>query len=68
MGIALYQRHLAYAMALKVERAWTARFSQALRSGLIDLPEQGYQPQWYQGRSGAGAGAGQAFASNLSSG
>ena len=66
MGIALYQRHLAYAMALKVERAWTARFSQALRRGLIDVAQRRYQPQCYQGRSGAGAGP--AFASNLSSG
>jgi uncharacterized membrane protein YgcG len=66
MSIALYERHLAYAMALNVEHAWTARFSEALRSGLIDLPEQGYQPQWYQGRSSVGAGP--AFASNLCSG
>jgi uncharacterized membrane protein len=66
MSIALYERHLAYAMALNVEHAWTARFSEALRSGLIDVPEQGYQPQWYHGRSGVGAG--QAFASNLCSG
>ena len=56
MSIALYERHLPYALALNVEQAWTARFSEALHSGLIDVAAQRYQPQWYQRRTGAAAG------------
>lgn len=50
MSIALYEQHLPYAMALGVEARWTARFSQAIATGLIEPGEQGYQPRWYDSR------------------
>ncbi|ATH79959.1 hypothetical protein CO724_01835 [Ectopseudomonas mendocina] len=51
MSIALYERHLPYAMALGVEDKWSARFSSALASGLIDPAQRDYQPSWYHSRS-----------------
>jgi uncharacterized membrane protein YgcG len=51
MSIALYERHLPYAMALGVEDKWSARFSAALASGLIDPAQRDYQPAWYHSRS-----------------
>lgn len=51
MSIALYERHLPYAMALGVEDKWSARFSAALASGLIDPAQRDYQPSWYHSRS-----------------
>ncbi|MGG2398850.1 DUF2207 family protein [Pseudomonas sp. SH1-B] len=51
MSIALYERHLPYAMALGVEDKWSARFSEALASGLIDPAQRDYQPTWYHSRS-----------------
>lgn len=51
MSIALYERHLPYAMALGVEDKWSARFSTALVSGLIDPAQRDYQPSWYHSRS-----------------
>lgn len=50
MSIALYERHLPYAMALGVEDKWSARFSAALASGLIDPAQRDYQPSWYHSR------------------
>ncbi len=47
MSIALYEKHLPYAMALGVEDKWSARFSAALASGLIDPTQRAYQPDWY---------------------
>ncbi|GIZ10763.1 DUF2207 domain-containing protein [Pseudomonas sp. NCCP-436] len=49
MSIALYERHLPYAMALGVEDKWSARFAAALASGLIDPQQRDYQPAWYRG-------------------
>lgn len=51
MSIALYERHLPFAMALGVEDKWSARFSEALASGLIDPTQRDYQPTWYHSRS-----------------
>ncbi|WP_339080672.1 DUF2207 domain-containing protein [Pseudomonas sp. TMP9] len=51
MSIALYEKHLPYAMALGVEDKWSARFSTALASGLIDPAQRDYQPDWYHSRS-----------------
>jgi uncharacterized membrane protein YgcG len=51
MSIALYEKHLPYAMALGVEDKWSARFSKALASGLIDPVERDYQPSWYHSHS-----------------
>ncbi|TIH10462.1 DUF2207 domain-containing protein [Pseudomonas leptonychotis] len=51
MSIALYERHLPYAMALGVEDQWSARFSAALASGLIDPAQRDYQPDWYHSHS-----------------
>lgn len=51
MSIALYEQHLPYAMALGVEEQWSARFSAALQSGLIDQSQRDYQPDWYRARS-----------------
>nr|WP_256834179.1 DUF2207 domain-containing protein [Pseudomonas oleovorans] len=51
MSIALYERHLPFAMALGVEDKWSARFSEALASGLIDPTQRDYQPSWYHSRS-----------------
>ena len=51
MSIALYEKHLPYAMALGVEDKWSARFSAALASGLIDPTQRDYQPGWYQSRT-----------------
>lgn len=51
MSIALYERHLPLAMALGVEDKWSARFSAALASGLIDPEQRDYQPTWYHSRS-----------------
>jgi uncharacterized membrane protein len=51
MSIALYEKHLPYAMALGVEDKWSARFSTALASGLIDPAQREYQPDWYHSRS-----------------
>jgi uncharacterized membrane protein YgcG len=66
MSIALYEQHLPYAMALGVEAQWSARFSAALASGLIDSEQQDYQPDWYQNRQHALAA--QAFSLALVSG
>ena len=54
MSIALYERHLPYAMALGVERQWTARFASALAAGLIDSQQREYRPAWSLGRDAAG--------------
>ena len=51
MSIALYERHLPFAMALGVEDKWSARFSEALTNGLIDPAQRDYQPSWYHSRS-----------------
>lgn len=51
MSIALYEKHLPYAMALGVEDKWSARFSAALANGLIDPAQRDYQPDWYHSRS-----------------
>ncbi|WP_415754035.1 DUF2207 domain-containing protein [Pseudomonas leptonychotis] len=51
MSIALYEKHLPCAMALGVEDKWSARFSAALASGLIDPAQRDYQPDWYHSRS-----------------
>lgn len=51
MSIALYEKHLPYAMALDVEDKWSARFSTALANGLIDPAQRDYQPAWYHSRS-----------------
>ncbi len=51
MSIALYERHLPYAMALGVEDKWSARFSAALAGGLIDPTQRDYRPDWYHSRS-----------------
>jgi uncharacterized membrane protein YgcG len=51
MSIALYEKHLPYAMALGVEDKWSARFSAALASGLIDPAQRDYRPDWYHSRS-----------------
>lgn len=51
MSIALYEKHLPYAMALGVEDKWSARFSAALASGLIDPAQRDYRPDWYRSRS-----------------
>ncbi len=51
MSIALYERHLPFAMALGVEDKWSARFSEALASGLIDPAQRDYQPDWYHSHS-----------------
>ncbi|CAM3889141.1 DUF2207 domain-containing protein [Ectopseudomonas alcaliphila] len=51
MSIALYERHLPFAMALGVEDKWSARFSEALASGLIDPAQRDYQPSWYHSRN-----------------
>ena len=51
MSIALYEKHLPYAMALGVEDKWSARFSTALANGLIDPAQRDYQPDWYHSRS-----------------
>jgi uncharacterized membrane protein YgcG len=51
MSIALYEKHLPYAMAMGVEDKWSARFSTALANGLIDPAQRDYQPDWYHSRS-----------------
>lgn len=51
MSIELYEKHLPYAMALGVEEQWSARFSAALASGLIDPAQHDYQPDWYHSRT-----------------
>jgi len=51
MSIALYEKHLPYAMALGVEDKWSARFSAALANGLIDPAQRDYQPDWYHSHS-----------------
>ena len=47
MSIALYERHLPYAMALGVERQWTQRFTAELRKGTLAPVEVDYQPQGF---------------------
>ena len=67
MSIALYEQHLPYAMALGVEEQWTARFSEALASGLIDPAQRNYQPRWYRSREPLSAKAlGSSLAGGLS--
>lgn len=67
MSIALYEQHLPYAMALGVEEQWTARFSAALASGLIDPAQRDYQPRWYRSREPLSAKAlGSSLAGGLS--
>jgi uncharacterized membrane protein YgcG len=51
MTIALYEQHLPYAMALGVEQQWTARLSAAIESGVIELAEPDYRPEWYRNSS-----------------
>ncbi len=67
MTIALYEHHLPYAMALGVEQQWSARFSEALHSGLIDASQsRDYRPDWY--RSKQAFSDPQAFSSRLAAG
>jgi uncharacterized membrane protein len=68
MSIALYEQHLPYAMALGVEEQWSARFSAALASGLIDPAQRDYQPRWYRSREPftSPASLGSALAGGLS--
>ena len=67
MSIALYERHLPYAMALGVEQQWSERFSKALHSGLIDASaSRDYRPDWY--RSKQAFSDPQAFSSRLAGG
>lgn len=47
MSIALYERHLPYAMALGVEQQWTRRFTAELRKGTLAPVEVDYQPQGF---------------------
>lgn len=47
MSIALYERHLPYAMALGVEQQWTQRFTAELRKGTLAPVEVDYQPQGF---------------------
>jgi len=47
MSIALYERHLPYAMALGVERQWTQCFTAELRKGTLAPVEVDYQPQGF---------------------
>ncbi|MGY4532925.1 putative membrane protein YgcG [Pseudomonas sp. TE3786] len=51
MSIALYERHLPYAMALGVEQQWTARLGAAIQSGVVQWSEPTYQPEWYRNSS-----------------
>lgn len=51
MSIALYEKHLPYAMALGVADKWSARFSEVLANGLIAPAQRDYQPDWYHSRS-----------------
>lgn len=69
MSIELYEKHLPYAMALGVEEQWSARFSAALASGLIDPAQRDYQPDWYHSRTRfeSPQGLSSALASGLSS-
>jgi uncharacterized membrane protein YgcG len=67
MSIALYERHLPYAMALGVEQQWSERFSEALRSGLLDASaSRDYRPDWYRSRQAFSDP--QAFSSRLAGG
>jgi uncharacterized membrane protein YgcG len=51
MSIALYERHLPYAMALDVEQQWTARLGAAIASGAVQWSEPTYQPECYRSSS-----------------
>ncbi|MDX5371871.1 MAG: DUF2207 domain-containing protein [Pseudomonadaceae bacterium] len=66
MSIALYERHLPYAMALGVEKEWSARFTRALAAGLVEAGRSDYRPDWY--RSERSFVSPEQFSSRLSSG
>ena len=67
MSIALYEQHLPYAMALGVEKEWSARFTRALAAGLISgASSDSYRPTWYA--SERAFSSPEQFSSRLSSG
>lgn len=47
MSIALYERHLPYAMALGVEAQWTRRFTRELEKGALAPVDVTYQAQGF---------------------
>jgi uncharacterized membrane protein len=47
MSIALYERHLPYAMALGVEQQWTNRFTSELQKGTLEPVAVDYRPQGF---------------------
>jgi len=63
--LALFERYLPYALALRVEQTWAERFADAMKG----MEEQGktYQPGWYHGR-GWSHSSPSSFASSLGSG
>lgn len=54
MSIALYERHLPYAMALGVEAQWTRRFTRELEKGALAPVEVTYQAQGFTQQLTAG--------------
>jgi uncharacterized membrane protein YgcG len=60
----LFEKYLPYAVALGVEKAWTARFAAALAQA--GKPQTDYAPNWYVGSGFASLGAA-GFASTLGS-
>jgi uncharacterized membrane protein YgcG len=67
MSIELYELHLPYAMALGVEKQWSARFASALEAGLVDPSLHEYRPDWYRARNSFSSPStfGSALASSL---
>jgi uncharacterized membrane protein len=51
----LFEKYLPYAVALGVEKAWSARFASALAQA--GKPEAEYAPSWYAGPDFASLGA-----------
>lgn len=62
----LFERFLAYALALGVEQAWAEQFSQVLATAGAPNDTTAYRPSWYTGAFIASSPA--AFASSFSSG
>ncbi|MFC1594343.1 DUF2207 domain-containing protein [Candidatus Omnitrophota bacterium] len=61
----LFEQYLPYALALDVENAWAAQFSEVFKQ--IQGTDRDYSPTWYSGSSWRHLGAG-GFSSGLGSG
>lgn len=64
---ALFEKYLAYALALNIEQEWAEQFANVLSSASEKTARRAYSPSWYYGNiSGLSAGGFKSFGNSLS--